>query len=460
MRIALFDLSSSFRMHWHASEALEMGAAFTKTVNDVVASTAGFDAVAVCVDRPPYRRKEIYGEYKAQREKAPEAMYEQQRAVVDQLDADGYHIVGADGYEADDVIGTLVSALSGEHEIMIFSSDKDLLQLVSPSVHVVSVATRQKFGTLDVVEKFGVTPELIPDFLALCGDKSDNIPGLAGCGAKTAAAWLAKHGPLEYILTIPDQISPERFRQPLKDNAATLAKSLTLTRLMLDAPIKPEEILTTKEKKEAPGREATVIDGDQDAPPPATATTRPATTPSAVVVRPPDRTEPAAAPADWEKSLEPRTPTQAWQVAQALYKSRLFGEYPNPEAILAIVMTGRAHGLDAVASLRGMHLIKGRVAPSAQLMIGMVKRSAVCEWFRLVSSDAAQSTWETKRRDEPEPTRLTYTIEMATRAGLAQLDQWKKRPETMMRWRCGAELARLVYPDVTTGLLAAEELEG
>lgn len=455
MRVALFDLSSSFRMHWHASEALEMGAAVHKTINDVVTSTAGFDAVAVCVDRPPYNRKKIYADYKAQREKAPEAMYEQQRAVVDQLDADGYHVIGADGYEADDVIGTLCSALAGEHEVTVFSSDKDLMQLVGPTVSVISVATRQKYGPAEVVEKFGVTPDLIPDWLALCGDKSDNIPGLAGCGAKTAAKWLNEIGPLEYVLTVPDTVTPARFVQALKDSADQLVLSLKLTRIMYDAPVKPDLIFTTKEKREHVNQE--VVIPDEEAPQVAVVVEKPKQEQTAMVVA--DTQEATPEGTTWASALEPRGPKQAWGIANALYKSRLFGDYPNPEAILAIVMTGRAHGLDAVASLRGMHLIKGKVAPSAQMLIGLVKRSAVCEWFRMVSSDDKAAVWETKRKDEPEPTRLTYTIEMAQRAGLASLDQWKKRPETMLRWRCGSELARLVYPDVTTGLIAAEELD-
>jgi hypothetical protein len=122
-------------------------------------------------------------------------------------------------------------------------------------------------------------------------------------------------------------------------------------------------------------------------------------------------------------------------------------------------MTGRALGMDTVASLRGFHLIKGKACPSAALLIGLVKRHPSCEFFRLVESSDRIATWETKRRGEPAPTRMSYTIEEANTCGLGSNDQWKKRPKTMLRWRAGVELARAVYSDVTAGLYAAEEME-
>ncbi len=474
-RIGLIDLSAIFRSAWHASEHDEVSAAYNKTLAAVVAAAAGYDHVAVCCDRPPYRRRDISKDYKAHREQAPAAMYEQARAVEKALADDGYCIIGSQGFEADDVIATLAKwAAAQGHEVVIHSADKDLMQLVSDSVSMVSTATGQKYGPEDVRKKWGVGPELIADLLALTGDKSDNIAGIDGVGPKTAAKWLTEIGPLEAILSQPDRL-PERFREAVKNSRDVISTSWRLVQLM-DAPINPEDIMQTREAKPAQNiedaytfdAEPEVIPAPQPRPQPVKAApvAEPEPEPAHVVEAPRQAAEPAPvqqtqalAPVEWERSLEPRDPKQAWGIASALYKSRMFGDYPNPEAILAIVMTGRALGMDTVASLRGFHLIKGKACPSAQLLVGLVKRHSACEWFRLVESTDKVATWETKRRDEPKPTTMSFTIEDAVSAALIGNDQWKKRPKTMLRWRAAVELARVVYPDITSGLYTAEEMD-
>jgi 5'-3' exonuclease len=438
-------------------------------VSTVTTSSAGYDHVAVCVDRPPYKRKAMFPAYKAHREAAPAAMHEQLRAVIAQLDADGYHIMGADGYEADDIIGAIAAWAKHEgHEADVYSADKDLLQLVGDGVSVISTATRAKYATAEDVQlKLGVVPAMVPDLLALMGDKADGIPGIPGVGPKTAASWLTTHGSLVQVVLNADSL-PERFRAVVREHADAVAMSWRLAQLMTDAPIKPEEILVEKNRtqtEDATDASATITDDGAEvvytystpaqAAPVATAPAKAPEQPRAEAKS--TALVPTSEP--WDKALEPRTPGQAWGVANALYKSRLFGDFPNPEAILAIVMTGRSLGMDTVASLRGFHLIKGKPSMSAQLIVGIVKRSHMCEYFRLVESTDKLATWETKRRDEPEPTRMTYSIEDATRAQLTGNDQWKKRPRTMLQWRAGTELARAVYPDLVAGLYSVEEME-
>jgi 5'-3' exonuclease len=464
--ICLIDLSGIFRQAWHASEHEEISAAYNRTIATVTTSSAGYDHVAVCIDRPPYKRKSIFPAYKAHREAAPEAMHEQLRAVIAQLDADGFHIVGADGYEADDIIGTIATwASEHSHKVDVHSADKDMLQLVREGVAVVSTKTHERYETAEAVKaKLGVAPELVPDLLALMGDKSDGIPGVPGVGPKTASAWLNEIGPLEIILQSTDKL-PERFREAVATGRDAIAMSWRLAQLMLDAPINPEGIMHEKQRKEttAKNETSTTVTIEDD---PEIVYTTTSQKPTANVVELPKKAEekPQAMvavpqPESWDKALEPRTPGQAWGVANALYKSRLFGDFPNPEAILAIVMTGRSLGMDTVASLRGFHLIKGKPSMSAQLIVGIVKRSPMCEYFRLVETTDKHAIWETKRRDEPSPTSMTYTIEDAARAGLVGNDQWKKRPRTMLQWRAGTELARAVYPDLVAGLYSVEEME-
>lgn len=471
-RVALIDLSGIFRAAWHASEHDEISAAFNRTVSKVVGYASGFDVAVVCCDRPPYKRKDISPAYKAHREKAPETMHEQLRAVEAQLTKDGYRLVGSQGYEADDIIARLAPWASVRgYAVTIFSADKDLMQLVGPGVEVVSTATGVRYDAAAVREKHGVPPALIPDLLALMGDKSDGIPGIPSVGPKTAAKMLEAAGSLTAMLANPELLRDPRFVALVKEHREQVALSYKLALPMTDAPIDPEEIMQTKEPSRSI-EDAYTFDAEftedpapqtQAAPPKPVPASEPAPKAANDEAKQKPEVIPAAAPTalvpvEWERALEPRDPRQAWGIAVSLYESRLFGDFPNPQAILAIVMTGRAHGMDTVASLRGFHLIKGKPCPSAALLVGLVKRHQCCEWFRLVESTDRIATWETKRRDEPAPTRMSYAIEEAQAAGLAGNDQWKKRPKTMLRWRAAVELARAVYPDITAGLYSVEEM--
>ena len=476
-RICLIDLSSVFRMAWHASEHEEVGHAVARTVSAVVSCAAGYDAVGVCVDRPPYKRSELAPEYKAQREKAPASMYEQLRHVEKQISEDyGHHILGAQGYEADDVIGKVARWADAQgHEVTIHSADKDLMQLVSGTVQIISTATKQKYGIEEVRAKMGVGPENIADMLALTGDSSDNIAGIKGVGNKTAAGWLLEFGSLQGIIDNADKLTPERFRPVVAQCKDTLLATLKLTSLMLDVPIDPEIIFTKKEKvARVENKKIEVTDEENEA----TEATPPQATPSvavsqpAAVVSPPNETalamtEPkgqAVTAEPWERRLEPRTAGQGWQLANVLFESRMFGQFANAQAVLGIMMTGRALGLDTVASLRNFDMIEGKPSPKAALLIGLVKKHTACEWLKFVEGDEKSATWETKRRDEPGTTKITYTYEQAVKAGHAlgregQVKKNWKDPATMLRWRAGLALCRLVYPDVTQGLYAVEEFD-
>lgn len=395
MKVVLIDLSGIFRAAWHATEHDEISAAFRKTLQAVTGMSANTDAVGICVDRPPYKRKEIDPEYKAHREKAPAVMHEQLAAVIDQLDRDGYHILGAQGYEADDIIGTVCEwqgyrqqqSKRPEIEIVIYSADKDMLQLVRPGVEVISSATGTVYADeAAVIAKLGVKPTQVADLLALVGDKSDGIPGIAGVGPKTAASWLAKHGSVEGVLLAADDLEPTRFREAVKAGRDSIAKSFRLAQLMTDAPINPEVILTTKARTEATEIEPIVIEEESEDPTPpeptiirgqfltddeqrqldakggaanAPAETKAVEAPKqTAMVRHEPKSE-ALVPVSWDRTLEPRSPAQAWGVAQALHRSRIFGDWPNAEAMLSVIMTGRTMGLDAVQSLRSFCLIKG-----------------------------------------------------------------------------------------------------
>jgi hypothetical protein len=132
--------------------------------------------------------------------------------------------------------------------------------------------------------------------------------------------------------------------------------------------------------------------------------------------------------------------------------------------VLSTIYAGRELGIQAMASLRGFHIVEGRHAPSADLIRALVLKSPLCEYFRIVERTAEKATWVTKRRGDPEVS-LTYTIAEGRQAW--QKDQkawdasaWGKRPANMVTKQASSELCRLVYPDIGFNLYSHEELSG
>lgn len=182
----------------------------------------------------------------------------------------------------------------------------------------------------------------------------------------------------------------------------------------------------------------------------------PRATPSALM-------SPAARPAIWQHTLEPTTLNDALKISRALHESRLFSHFGSAEGIFAAHLIARAHGIETMKVLMpGMvHNIKGKLSMSAQLMVGLVLRSGVCEYFDLVESTPKRAVYVTKRKGAKHEVKFEFTIEEAQSAGyLGKADSaWSKTPKTMLRHRCETELCRAVYPDVVGGLYSAEELE-
>lgn len=155
----------------------------------------------------------------------------------------------------------------------------------------------------------------------------------------------------------------------------------------------------------------------------------------------------------------PTTMAEAEQLAQRLAQSALLpdGLRGKPADVLITLITGHELGLSPMQSVRGLHVVKGRAVMSADLAVGLVKRNSACRHFRLVASDDKAATYETLREGEPEPTRMTFTIDQARQAGLVA-DNWKRFPSAMLRARCSLALARAVYPDVLQGVYDPDEV--
>jgi DNA polymerase-1 len=179
-------------------------------------------------------RNDLYADYKAHRPPMPDDLRAQVQPIHDIIRAMGLPLLIIDGVEADDVIGTLArEATESRRDVVISTSDKDLAQLVSPHVTLVNTMTDTTLDRAGVVDKFGVTPEQIVDYLALVGDTSDNIPGVAKVGPKTAAKWLSEYGTLENVMANAGEIGG-KIGENLRAALAHLPLSKQLTTIKCD----------------------------------------------------------------------------------------------------------------------------------------------------------------------------------------------------------------------------------
>lgn len=169
---------------------------------------------------------------------------------------------------------------------------------------------------------------------------------------------------------------------------------------------------------------------------------------------------PARGDDQWDLALEPRTMKQAIWLANEFAARELFPALGGWQGYLAVIMMGRELGLGAMASLTNITIVEGRPSPNWQIIVGFVQQHPDCEYFMLVSSSRTSATYKTKRRQNPEATELTYTIEDAQIAGLVKpFSGWDRHPAAMCRKMCATHLARAVYPDSkVVGLYAPEEM--
>lgn len=181
----------------------------------------------------PAERLELLPAYKAQRPAMPRALREQFPLINDWLDAAQIAHARLEGQEADDVAASVAEQAAAQGlEVLLVSSDKDLLQLVTSSIAAVLPGKAQeKLGPPEVLAKLGVRPDQVVDFLALTGDSSDNIPGVPGIGAKTAAKLLQQWHSLASALEHAASIEPEKVRRGLIEQRALLSRNVRLLRL-------------------------------------------------------------------------------------------------------------------------------------------------------------------------------------------------------------------------------------
>ncbi len=201
------------------------------------------DAILVAFDRPePTFRHEANPEYKAQREAAPDILRQQMGLVRQVLEALRIHVFDVAGWEADDIIATIATRAEAEgHDVIIVTGDRDSYQLVhDPHVKVLynrrGVSDYAFYDEAGILERTGVTPAQYPEYAALRGDPSDNLPGVPGVGEKTAAKLITTYGGLDGIFANVDKQTP-KLKQNLVEHEAQARSNHALMVLRRDAPI-------------------------------------------------------------------------------------------------------------------------------------------------------------------------------------------------------------------------------
>ena len=183
-------------------------------------------------------RNQLYDQYKANRDEPPRELVPQFQLVREAARAFGLPVIDVEGFEADDLIAAYAKKAGEAGEpVTIVSSDKDLMQLVADGVAMWDPMKQKAIGRAEVIERFGVGPELVCDALALIGDTSDNVPGVPGIGPKNAAQLLAEFGNLEGLLANLDRIKQPKRREVLQANADKARLSYRLVCLDPDAPL-------------------------------------------------------------------------------------------------------------------------------------------------------------------------------------------------------------------------------
>ncbi len=198
--------------------------------------------VAVAFDRgEPTFRHEQYVEYKANRKETPADFRSQLSLIFEVLDALGITRLSVPGYEADDIIATLTSqAVDAGLDVLIVTGDRDVLQLVSPEVTALmtrrGISEMTRFTPGEVTAKYGLTPAQYPDFAALRGDPSDNLPSIPGVGEKTAAKWVADFGSLAQLVDRVDEVKG-KAGDKLREHLGDVLRNRQLTELARDVPL-------------------------------------------------------------------------------------------------------------------------------------------------------------------------------------------------------------------------------
>ena len=189
-------------------------------------------------ERGPTFRHEMDPNYKANRPPMPDDLEVQIPYIHRLIEAFNIPTIRLQGYEADDILGTLARRYEEQGcDVVLVTSDKDLCQLVTEHITILDTMKDQRFGVAEVKQRFGVEPRYVVDFLGLMGDTSDNIPGVPGVGEKTARQLLEEFGTLDALLEQAETVKRPKLREALRDNAELARQSRELATINVESPV-------------------------------------------------------------------------------------------------------------------------------------------------------------------------------------------------------------------------------
>ena len=196
------------------------------------------DYLVVTFDlKAPTFRTEVYKEYKSNRPAMPEGLTPQIPYIKKIIEGYRIALLEMEGYEADDLIGTVAKGLESEVDVVIITGDKDILQLVSPRIQVYDTMKEKRFGVEEVIERFGVSPEQVVEVMGLSGDAIDNIPGVPGIGEKTAIQLIKTYGSIENLLIHVEEIHQKKLKENLKTHGDLARLSRQLATIHTNVPV-------------------------------------------------------------------------------------------------------------------------------------------------------------------------------------------------------------------------------
>lgn len=480
--LVLVDLSSLLHAVWHVSGAEMLtnpNHVSQATVARVRDLTSGTGPAAVCCDSGRSWRNDLSSDYKANRAEKDAALIHQMRQAEDTLRADGLAVWSAPGFEADDIIATATAHAKAEgRPVVIVTQDKDMTQLIDDAAGIAlkNIKSGNLMDEAGVSAKFGVMPFQMGDYLALIGDASDNIAGAKGIGPVGAVNLLTTFGTLDAIYERMGTVTLKpSVVKSLTEGKDAILLGRKLIELSTDAPIAYDEALTRR----VPESTVTFTEEDMDQIDEAMPTIAKegqlplmndtpdgmyrslaqSQAPAAIALAP--QLPQVLTVSEWE-GLEPRNMKAAHEYAKAAFAARLFGAYGNAEAVLMTILAGRELGLSSMASLRSFYVIEGKPSLSASAMVGILLKSKHVNYFRCIERTPERATFEAQRGDDP-PLRLSYTIEEARKAWTKDeaawnKSGWSKHTSDMLVARASSKLARLIAPDVLSGLYDPDEL--
>lgn len=196
-------------------------------------------------------RHELFEQYKANRPPMPEELRSQIEPIFELVKLQGWPLLQIEGVEADDVLGTLaVQAVAAGWDVVIATGDKDLAQLVGDRIQLINTMSKTVLDREGVFEKYGVYPERVIDYLALMGDKVDNVPGINKCGPKTAAKWIAEYGSLDNLVANADSVKG-KIGEYLREGIPFLDLAKKLVTISTQAPVTFDPVAFAKKDPDA-----------------------------------------------------------------------------------------------------------------------------------------------------------------------------------------------------------------